>query len=78
MRLTPGVHDVALALHACGNATDLALLQAQRHRMAFVVSPCCLVGARRGIVAEPEVWGTASATRSPGLARGPGVAPGQQ
>lgn len=31
-----------LALHACGNATDGALLQAHRHRAAFIVSPCCV------------------------------------
>ena len=34
--------DVALALHACGNATDYALLAAQRAAAAFVVSPCCV------------------------------------
>ncbi|MEW5303398.1 MAG: hypothetical protein WDW36_006096 [Sanguina aurantia] len=34
--------DVALALHACGSATDLAMLQAFRHRAAYIVSPCCV------------------------------------
>ncbi|CAD7702304.1 unnamed protein product [Ostreobium quekettii] len=34
--------DVSLALHACGNATDHALLQAQRRRAAYIVSPCCV------------------------------------
>lgn len=34
--------DVALALHACGNATDAALLRAEQHRAAYVVSPCCV------------------------------------
>lgn len=34
--------DVCLALHACGNATDFALLQAQQRRAAYVVSPCCV------------------------------------
>lgn len=34
--------DMALALHACGSATDYALLQAQRLRAAFIVSPCCV------------------------------------
>ena len=33
---------MALALHACGSATDHALLQAVRQRAAFVVSPCCV------------------------------------
>lgn len=43
--------DVALALHACGNATDAALLLAARQRAAYVVSPCCVggsVGRRAG------------------------------
>ncbi len=36
--------DVGLALHACGNATDAALLLAARQRAAYVVSPCCVGG----------------------------------
>ncbi|KAL6750424.1 hypothetical protein V8C86DRAFT_2812990 [Haematococcus lacustris] len=45
-----GACDVALALHACGAATDHALQQAQRTRAAFVVSPCCIgkLGAAGG------------------------------
>ncbi|KAF8067179.1 hypothetical protein HT031_002226 [Scenedesmus sp. PABB004] len=34
--------DVALALHACGNATDHVLALAAERRAAFVVSPCCV------------------------------------
>eukprot|EP00798_Chlamydomonas_sp_ICE-L_P025371 gene25371-11032_t len=34
--------DVALALHACGNATDYALIQSQLNRAAFICSPCCI------------------------------------
>ena len=34
--------DVAVALHACGNATDYAMLQAARHGAAYVVAPCCI------------------------------------
>lgn len=34
--------DLALALHACGNATDHAMLKAAEHRAAFVMSPCCV------------------------------------
>ncbi|KAG2442324.1 hypothetical protein HXX76_002410 [Chlamydomonas incerta] len=34
--------DVCLALHACGNATDAALLLAAARRAAYVVSPCCV------------------------------------
>ena len=30
--------DVALALHACGNATDAAMLRAEQHRAAYIVS----------------------------------------
>ena len=33
--------DVILALHACGNATDWALLQAVSCHAAYLVSPCC-------------------------------------
>ncbi|GAX80421.1 hypothetical protein CEUSTIGMA_g7860.t1 [Chlamydomonas eustigma] len=34
--------DVALALHACGSASDWAMLKAQQCRAAFIVSPCCI------------------------------------
>jgi hypothetical protein len=34
--------DVALALHACGNATDHVLQMAVQRGAAFVVSPCCV------------------------------------
>lgn len=34
--------DACVALHACGIATDLALLQALKHRAAYVMSPCCV------------------------------------
>ncbi|KAF6255366.1 hypothetical protein COO60DRAFT_215250 [Scenedesmus sp. NREL 46B-D3] len=34
--------DVALALHACGNATDHVLQMAVHSRAAFIVSPCCV------------------------------------
>ena len=34
--------DVGLALHACGNATDHAILRCVAERAAFVVSPCCI------------------------------------
>jgi hypothetical protein len=37
--------DVALALHACGNATDHVLQLAAAQGAAFIVSPCC-VGER--------------------------------
>lgn len=37
-----GRFDVALALHACGNATDYAMEQAARVRAAYVVAPCCI------------------------------------
>jgi SAM-dependent methyltransferase len=38
----PHAFDVALALHACGNATDVAIELAARSGAAFAVSPCCL------------------------------------
>mmetsp|Transcript_9361 Transcript_9361/g.17463 ORF Transcript_9361/g.17463 Transcript_9361/m.17463 type:complete len:602 (-) Transcript_9361:155-1960(-) len=34
--------DVALALHACGKATDFGLQQAKRCRAAYAVCPCCV------------------------------------
>ena len=34
--------DVSLALHACGQATDFALWQAERWRAAYIVCPCCI------------------------------------
>ena len=37
-----GTPDVVLALHACGNATDYALLQAEKFGAAYIVSPCCV------------------------------------
>jgi hypothetical protein len=37
-----GPIDIALALHACGCATDYSLLQAQTRGRAFIVSPCCI------------------------------------
>lgn len=33
---------MAFALHACGSATDYAMLQAARVRAAYIVSPCCI------------------------------------
>ena len=39
--------DVALALHACGNATDHAMLQAIKNRAAFIV---CLTVVRRSSI----------------------------
>ena len=34
--------DIALALHACGNATDFSLMQAIRNRASFAMCPCCV------------------------------------
>lgn len=42
--------DVALALHACGNATDHVLQMAVDQQAAFIVSPCC-VGESYGLTA---------------------------
>ena len=38
----PGPVDVALALHACGAASDGAIAAATRSSAAFCVSPCCV------------------------------------
>ena len=37
-----GKFDVGIALHACGSATDLALMACLRAGSSFVVSPCCV------------------------------------
>ena len=34
--------DVGIALHACGTATDLALLKCIRQSAAYVTCPCCI------------------------------------
>lgn len=50
--------DVALALHACGQATDYALWQAERCRAAYIVCPCCVGKLKhRKVVAEANVAG---------------------
>lgn len=54
-----GAVDVAFALHACGSATDLALLQAQRARAIFVVSPCC-IGKLKYSIANSEALSSSS------------------
>jgi len=67
-----GPVDVAFALHACGSATDLALLQAQRARAIFVVSPCCIGKLKYSIaMAEAASGVAADAGEAHG---GPGVA----
>jgi hypothetical protein len=48
-----GPVDAAFALHACGSTTDLALLQAQRVRAMFVVSPRC-IGKLKYSIAKAE------------------------
>lgn len=48
--------DACVALHACGHATDLALLQALRWRAGYVVSPCC-VGKLQFAVGSPSFTG---------------------
>lgn len=40
--VSAGPADVVLALHACGSATDWALIQAAAREAAFIVSPCCI------------------------------------
>jgi len=50
--------DVALALHACGNATDATLQLAVAAGAAFVVSPCCVGGSGRATTRCPHAWPT--------------------
>jgi hypothetical protein len=58
-----GTVDVAFALHACGSATDLALLQAQRAQAVFVVSPCC-IGKLKYSIAKADAVGSGSTSTS--------------
>ena len=39
--------DVAIALHACGNASDYAMAQAVRFGAAYVMAPCCVGKLKR-------------------------------
>lgn len=41
--------DVAVALHACGVATDYALHKAQACRAAYIVCPCCIGKLKFGL-----------------------------
>ncbi len=66
-----GPLDVALALHACGNATDEALQLATAARAAFVVSPCC-VGKLKMSLAGGTSFAAETFSYSP---RMPGSAP---
>ncbi|KAG0619918.1 hypothetical protein M758_4G175100 [Ceratodon purpureus] len=52
-----GPFDACVALHACGHATDLALMQALRWRAGYVASPCC-VGKLQFAVGSPSFTGT--------------------
>lgn len=56
-----GPCDVALALHACGSASDYSLLQAARCRAAYLVSPCC-VGKLQASLAAAEARGSGSSS----------------
>lgn len=50
-----GEFEVGVALHACGEATDLVLARCLRARAAFVICPCCYgaVGGDEGAVRYP-------------------------
>ena len=41
--------DVAVALHACGVATDYALYKAQQCRAAYIMCPCCIGKLKFGL-----------------------------
>jgi hypothetical protein len=56
-----GPCDVALALHACGSASDYSLLQAARCRAAYIVSPCC-VGKLQASLAAAEARASGSSS----------------
>lgn len=57
--------DTCVALHACGHATDLALMQALRWRAGYVVSPCCVGKLQFAVPSSytPENLRTAVATK---------------
>lgn len=66
-----GPADVVLALHACGSATDWALLQAASRRAAFIVSPCCIGKINRHSSSQDD-------GSSPDSSNGDGVADSMQ
>jgi ectoine hydroxylase-related dioxygenase (phytanoyl-CoA dioxygenase family) len=47
--------DVAVALHLCGEATDVVLRQAARQKAAIIVCPCC-VGKLSSTAHNPYVY----------------------
>ncbi|XP_024402394.1 uncharacterized protein [Physcomitrium patens] len=56
--------DACVALHACGHATDLALMQALRWRAGYVASPCC-VGKLQFAVASSSFTGIVDEVEKP-------------
>eukprot|EP00798_Chlamydomonas_sp_ICE-L_P017841 gene17841-24225_t len=71
--------DIGLALHACGNATDLAMLLASKHRAAYIVSPCCVgklkfsLNGGSSFSAKFRRWDVAKGTGRGELQQGVGV-----
>ena len=64
-----GACDIALGLHACGNATDFVMAQASLRRAAFAVCPCCLGKLRFGLSGGSSF--SANLRDLPSLAPGP-------
>jgi len=52
-----GPFDAAVALHACGCATDYAMEAAVRRRASFVVSPCCIGKLKFSISDQADMHG---------------------
>lgn len=46
--------DIAVALHACGVATDYALHKAQVCRAAYIMCPCCIGKLKFGLKLKPN------------------------
>lgn len=61
----PGLlFDTALALHACGSATDDAMRRAAAAGAAFIISPCC-VGKVSGSISDGGPSGSGGGAAAP-------------
>jgi Methyltransferase domain len=59
--------DIALALHACGDASDVVLEKAMAAGAAAVVAPCCVGGVvSYKLKSVANVWGHEPSDRQPG------------
>mmetsp|Transcript_9010 Transcript_9010/g.15249 ORF Transcript_9010/g.15249 Transcript_9010/m.15249 type:complete len:565 (-) Transcript_9010:95-1789(-) len=54
--------DVAVALHACGAATDYALVKSQACRASYIMCPCCIGKLKFGLKSSKREGGCSDLT----------------